>query len=77
LACPSLVPSLDPLTFWFRFFDFVIILRPITMYQDYLNYPWPLFVRISPACPSLMSSRLVLVHLHSESATTVTDRQTK
>jgi hypothetical protein len=22
-----------------RFFDFVIILRPITMYQDYLNCP--------------------------------------
>jgi len=27
------------------FFDFVIILRPITMYQDYLNSLWPLSVR--------------------------------
>jgi hypothetical protein len=32
-----------------RFFDFVIILRPITMYQDYLFFsycPWPLSVRL-------------------------------
>jgi hypothetical protein len=29
-----------------RFFDFVIILRPITTYQDYLNCPWPLSVRL-------------------------------
>jgi hypothetical protein len=27
-----------------RFFDFVIILKPITMYHDYLNCPWPLSV---------------------------------
>jgi hypothetical protein len=35
------------------FFDFVIILRPITMYQDYLNCPWPLSVRRHPLPPSL------------------------
>ncbi len=53
----SLVPFISTTlsSWWFswknchfvgRFFDFVIILRPITMYQDYLNCPWPLSVRL-------------------------------
>jgi hypothetical protein len=44
------------------------------MYQDYLNCPWSLSVRIFPACPSPVPNPPVLAHLHSESAATITDR---
>jgi hypothetical protein len=42
---PSLWFSWKNCHFIGRFFDFVIILWLVTMYQDYLNCPWPLSVQ--------------------------------
>jgi len=62
-SVPFISTTLPSWWFWWknyhfvgRFFDFVTILRPTTMYQDYFNCPWPLSVWRYPLPPSLPRS---------------------